>query len=132
MKTDPNHPLSQDPVLEDDLNELRSQSFRRTMQAARSRRLRRQAVAFGAPLILVLGVLMFHGRERMGKQSNTNLVMHSQSSATAVAKTTMQSSRQESEFKIPRLTDSEFEELMKGYPMAIIRDGDETRYVPLN
>jgi hypothetical protein len=75
---------------------------------------------------------MFHGRERMGKQSNTNLVMHSQSSATTVAKTTMQSSRQESEFKIPRLTDSEFEELMKGYPMAIIRDGDETRYVPLN
>jgi hypothetical protein len=44
----------------------------------------------------------------------------------------MQSSRQEFEFKIPRLTDSECEELMKGYPMAIIRDGDETRYVPLN
>ena len=129
MKTDPNPQISQDPMLEEDLNELRSKSFHRTMQAARSRRLRRQAVVLGMPLLLLVGVMMFQERNGGGRQSATNLVLHSQSanSVMAVPKVT----REEPEFKIPRLTDSEFEKIMKGYPMAIIRNGDETRYVPL-
>ena len=129
MKTDPNHQLSQDPMLEEDLNELRSTSFHRTMQAARSRRLRRQVLVWGMPVLLVLVTLMFQERNGGGGQSATNLVLHSQSTGSVMA--VPKAAREEPEFKIPRLTDSEFEKIMKGYPMAIIRNGDETRYVPL-
>jgi len=72
----------------------------------------------------------FHERNGGGRQSAPNLVLHSQSTGSVMA--APKATIEEPEFKIPRLTDTEFEKIMKGYPMAIIRNGDETRYVPLN
>ena len=67
-----------------------------------------------------MGELMDEGAPAPGGKVSISSVM-------AVPK----AAREEPEFKIPRLTDSEFEKIMKGYPMAIIRNGNETRYVPL-
>lgn len=132
MKTEPNHQQPIDSILEDELKASRSASFQRTLRAAQLRRRTRQAMVYGAPLLLMLAIFIFQEGKGMVKKSTTNIVMHSQSKGSLMGKTKPNASTQASSFNIPRLTDAEFEKIMKGYPMAIIRKGNETHYVPLD
>ena len=116
-----------DWLLSDDLHSLKNLSFKKSLRVAKHRRIKRHALAC-APLVLLitgwLAVQVTQISKRAPEKVISN-VMHGVKSPVAIEKTS------ELAPKIQILTDSEFEEMIQGYPMAIIHRDGQTLYLPL-
>ena len=132
MQTDPHKPDPLDAWLEEDMRDIRTHSFQQTMRVARTRRHCRQIMMWTIPLLLMLAVAVSLDRQDGSKTSATNLVMHSQPPSRQFATPSASTLKQKAPSNIPTLSDAEFEKIMKGYPLAIIRKGGQTLYVPLD
>ncbi len=123
-----NQPSEQsDWLLSGDLEVLREQSLQSTLRASRGRQVRRRIILV-TPLVCLLFSLIFLYKPWMphAQYETSGLSVKNQAQAHAsLVKAT------EVTPKIRILTDQEFEEMMKGYPLAVIHQDGQTHYLPL-
>lgn len=129
MKSYPENKKSNesDWLLEDDLGLLRDRSFNKALQVSRFRRLRRQALKTLPILLLLLGWIVYDVEwlpQAWHEQSVSNASVGNRSHASLATSP-------ERAPKIRILTDSEFEEMIQGYPLAIIHQDGQNHYLPL-
>ena len=117
-----------DWLLRDDLQGIRDQSFQKTLQAAKRRRRGRQALFF-APLIMILIGWVVTQRSWMPPTTSNRIA--SINLPETSPNTSIMDESPETAPKIRILTDHEFEEMIQGYPLAIIHRGGQTHYLPL-
>lgn len=119
-------------LLDEEMQGFRAASFQKTIRAARGRRRRRQRTVWGIPFLLLFGMVAFQNWNMSQVRVTRNVVIHPTTVTPVMGAVSTSTEKTEAKFKIPTLTDDEFNELMKGYPLAIIRKNGETHYVPLN
>lgn len=130
MEPENNGPL--DAALEEGMRDLQADSFRKTIRAARIRRRRRQVALWGMPLLFFFVLGAFQKWDPAEVHVPNRIVRHPTSVGPVMGSVPPATEKKETKLNIPTLTDDEFNELMKGYPLAIIRKNGETHYIPLN
>ncbi len=116
-----------DWLLEDDLALLRDRSFTKALQVSKFRHIRRQSIK-AVPIVLLLFAWIMFDVDKLQQTWRKKPVSNASPGNRSHASLAPSPERAP---KIRILTDNEFEEMIRGYPLAIIHQDGQDHYLPL-
>lgn len=132
MHKKPSSSTESDWLFNEEKGHWKQQMLNRVLPVARQRRRRRRiGVGLVAGLCLcIMGATLFLSLQSLEHASP--LVQQKLPSVSPVEMPVVHPSKTSPSSGIRMLSDAQFEEMMKGYPMAIFQQGGRKHYVPLN
>jgi hypothetical protein len=122
-----------DRLIEEELAGQKLVSLKRTLAAARGRRRKGQLTALAVPFVLLASwAALTWIPTSVSHDSQEVVSIKTNSPQPDLSPVNVKTPAPESSTPIQILSDAEFDEMMKGYPLAIIRINGKTRYIPLD
>ena len=122
-----------DRLIEEELADQKLVSLKRTLAAARGRRRKGQRTALAVPFVLLVSWVAYTWLPTSVSDDSQEVVsIKASSHQPDLSPANVDTPVPESSTPIQILSDAEFDEMMKGYPLAIIKINGETRYIPLD